>query len=130
MWNYSVSQGALRRGAQQPARGFSGSDLPSDRLRVSPLLRDSPLSGAVPYAGSIPFGLYRMHVRRFYEAPDSKIKPPVIVLSPVGHGANGRKDLLIHGGTRSEGCIIVDKPSREALVTHILAGEDLIFVGP
>ena len=90
--------------------------------------RNDPESQHLRNKGPLPRGIYSMRVvahRRF--------SPPAIELTwnawqAEGMGNFGRSGFWIHGGTKSEGCILVNGSTRNLIATAIGLGFDTLWV--
>jgi hypothetical protein len=96
---------------------------------------DNPSAQSTPDLGPIPRGPYKMRARQFSEDTNSRLRGRVLVLEPIGHDAQKRKSLLVHGyggdkAHASTGCIIVpaDQDQREKLFLAVTKGDNLIWV--
>ena len=102
-WIYHQSTGMLEYTWQHTGhhvgRGYSGAPGAINNSRME----------TIPFKGPIPKGRYHIGPMHHHEAKG----PYVMALTPVGHNAHNRPDLLIHGDnkqmnqTGSEGCIIL-----------------------
>ncbi len=110
MWLYAQSTGQLTNAAgENCARGYSG----------NPACRNDPAAQARHNQGPLPRGLYKIGV-----PVDREIEGPyVLPLAPsYDNHMFGRSGFLIHGdkigdpGNGSEGCIVLDRQAREAIV--------------
>lgn len=75
---------------------------------------NNPKMEAVAKTGPIPRGRWRI-VR--WDEHHGVLGPIVAILAPVDHDAHGRDLFRAHGGAMfnaSEGCIVMDRPAREA----------------
>lgn len=74
--------------------------------------------------GPIPRGDYMIGPPRYSRT----VGPVAMYLWPVGHNAHGRSALMIHGdnktGTASRGCVILGRPTREAIAKVVANNED------
>lgn len=102
--------------------GYSGMDIPTAMGKNNPAMQD------VPDVGPIPEGLWKIG-----SAFDSQIHGPVCMRLTPAHGTDtfGRSGFLIHGdsfehpGEASEGCIVLGRMLRLAIVG---SGDDLLQV--
>lgn len=107
-WVYSQKNGTLRHGDKVIATGYSG----------APECKNDGDSQHVHNKGPIPRGLYLIG-----DPHDSPLRGPhVLPLTPdPANHMFGRDAFLIHGdsvadpGTASEGCIILNRPTRDLL---------------
>jgi hypothetical protein len=107
-WTWDQSSGTLSRNGQVVGRGYAGHGAGKN----NPAMQDSVK------VGPIPAGLWRM-----VGVKDSpKTGPFTIVLEPEpGTNTLGRSEFRVHGdsrkapGTASEGCIILDRATRDKL---------------
>lgn len=108
MIRYQISSGVLSKGPSILGVGYSG----------QPECKNDPNSCSVHNKGPIPPGLYTI------EAPvDTKTHGPFVMwLTPDprnemhGRSAFGiHGDSVVHPGTASEGCIVTDRHTREAI---------------
>lgn len=108
MITYDQKTGKITLHSAAAGTGYSGHDAGLN----------NPGLEAVSNVGPIPRGEW--HIDRWDEKHGDK-GPIVAVLSPVGHDAHGRSAFLIHGDnalnnhSASHGCIIANRPIREAL---------------
>lgn len=106
-WQYNQRTGQLSRNGQNIAVGYSGSGAG----------RNNPAMERVSNVGPIPQGRYNVGAPH----PHPTKGPVTMALTPVGHNAQGRTNFLIHGdsiqhpGHASEGCIILDRATRQAI---------------
>lgn len=104
---YSQKTGILRLDGKEIARGYSGK---GEGL-------NNPAKEKVRNVGPIPAGMWQ--IGKAFDHP--RLGPVVMSLTPIGHDALGRDDFLIHGDnakmnmTASEGCIILDRKTREKI---------------
>lgn len=80
--------------------------------------RNNPRMQSVRNIGPLPLGRYRMEV-----VAHQKFAAPAIKLTQIEGESFGRAGFYIHGGTNSEGCIILQRDVRE----FIRRGIDLGF---
>lgn len=86
--------------------------------------RNDPEKDHVRGMGPLPRGDYRMGV-----VSHPRFAAPAIRLSPVaGTDTKGRSGFYIHGGTHSEGCILIQRRERTAIAALIDAGFDTLRV--
>lgn len=86
---------------------------------------NSPESQCVKSTGPLPRGYYRMRI-----VDHSRFAAPAIRLDPESQEAMcGRSGFYIHGGTHSEGCILIQKRERDAIAALIKCGFDRLLVG-
>ena len=92
--------------------------------------RNSPAHQCEKNVGPLPVGDYRM---RIVDHP--RFASPAIRLDPEGtpEGATlphmcGRSGFYIHGGTVSQGCILLQRTEREAIAALVRAGFDTLRV--
>lgn len=92
--------------------------------------RNSPAHQCEKNVGPLPVGDYRM---RIVDHP--RFANPAIRLDPIGtpEGATlphmcGRSGFYIHGGTVSQGCILLQRTEREAIAALVRAGYDTLRV--
>jgi len=92
--------------------------------------RNSPAHQCEKNVGPLPVGDYRM---RIVDHP--RFASPAIRLDPIGtpEGATlprtiGRSGFYIHGGTVSQGCILLQWTEREAIAALVRAGYDTLRV--
>ncbi len=104
---YSQKTGKLTLDGKEVGKGYSGHGEG----------KDNPDKEAVKNVGPILAGLWKIG-----EVFKHDTKGPIVMrLTPDGHAAHGRTGFLIHGdnpkmnGTASEGCIILDKKTRQAV---------------
>ena len=64
--------------------------------------------------GPLPVGVYRMGV-----VPHPRFKAPAIRLTQIAGESYGRSGFFIHGGTKSEGCILLQYRARRKLAAWI-----------
>lgn len=106
MWTYAQRTGEMSNGVHQ-FFGYAG--------HGSGL--NNPDMANVKNIGPPPVGLYSMGP--WHDAPH--FGPCVTLLSPVGHNADGRTGLMIHGDTvarnhtASDGCIVLGPVARHAM---------------
>jgi type VI secretion system (T6SS) effector TldE1-like protein len=106
MWTYTQINGEMQRENQQ-FFGYSGH---------GPGLNNPAMADA-KNIGPIPCGLYS--IGPWHDEPH--LGPCVARLTPVGHDADGRTDLMIHGDNRaanhsaSDGCCIQGPNARFAM---------------
>lgn len=60
--------------------------------------------------------------------PHPRFKAPAIRLDPLEVQTYGRSGFWVHGGTRSEGCILLDRPERVALAHLVRTGCKILVV--
>jgi len=79
--------------------------------------RDNPLSVNLSHEGPIPHGSYNLKWRG-----TTNLGPDTVECIPTdGYSQWGRSGFYIHGGTKSEGCIIIyDAAFRRSLDGHFL----------
>lgn len=75
--------------------------------------------------GPLPSGEYRMRV-----VPHSRFAAPAIALTQTKGETYSRSGFYIHGGTQSEGCILIQKRERDAIAALMAAGFDTLRVVP
>ena len=92
--------------------------------------RNSPAHQCEKNVGPLPVGDYRM---RIVDHP--RFESPAIKLDAIGtpEGATlphmcGRSGFYIHGGTVSQGCILLQRTEREAIAALVRAGFDTLRV--
>ena len=86
--------------------------------------RNSPAHQCVKNVGPLPVGDYRM---RIVDHP--RFAFPAIRLDPEkGTQTCGRSGFWIHGGTVSEGCILIQRQERLAIAALVGAGFDTLRV--
>ena len=76
--------------------------------------RNSPAHQHVRGVGPLPQGEYLMRV-----VEHKRFAPPAIRLTQEKGQTYGRSGFLIHGGTKSEGCIILDRYARQAIAATL-----------
>ena len=107
-WQYAQKTGQLKIGGVTVSVGYSGK---------KGLGRNDPSKENIQAVGPIPKGRYR--IGKPYEHASKG--PVTMALAPIGHTALGRTHFLIHGdgvknpGDASEGCIVLDRKTREAI---------------
>jgi hypothetical protein len=110
-WQYSQRTGRISRNGSEVGVGYSG--------RAAG--RNNPLMENIRAIGLIPRGRYRIGPRYTYPTKG----PVTMALSPIDHAAHGRTHFLIHGdssrhpGEASEGCIVLDRVSRQAIAASV-----------
>lgn len=85
--------------------------------------RNNPDSDHLRGKGPLPRGVYRMGI-----VPHPRFKAPAIRLDPLEGQTYGRSGFWIHGGTSSEGCILLQRPERVALASVIRRGCKVLVV--
>ena len=92
--------------------------------------RNSPAHQCEKNVGPLPVGDYRMRI-----GDHPRFARPAIRLDPIGtpEGATlphmcGRSGFYIHGGTVSQGCILLQRTEREAIAALVRAGFDTLRV--
>ncbi len=106
MWTYVQRTGEMTNGVFQ-FFGYAG--------HGSGL--NNPDMANVKNVGPPPVGLYSLGP--WHDAPH--LGPCISLLSPVGHHADGRTALYVHGDNKlgnhsaSDGCIILSRPARQAM---------------
>lgn len=92
--------------------------------------RNSPAHQCEKNVGPLPVGDYRMRI-----ADHPRFAEPAIRLDPIGtpEGATlphmcGRSGFWIHGGTVSQGCILLQRTQRDAIAALVRAGFDTLRV--
>lgn len=86
--------------------------------------RNSPEHQCEKNVGPLPVGYYRM---RIVDHP--RFAAPAIRLDPEAEiEMCGRSGFYIHGGTHSEGCILLGKRERDAVAALVRAGFDRLRV--
>ena len=80
-------------------------------VRLGAILLRTSTSGGV---GPLPQGEYLMRV-----VEHKRFAPPAIRLTQEKGQTYGRSGFLIHGGTKSEGCIILDRYARQAIAATL-----------
>jgi hypothetical protein len=113
MWIYYQVSGRFCHDGQYLSTGYSGAGyLPS-------MGRNNPQMECTPFRGPIPRGKYK--IGPYYTHP--KAGQFTMGLTPVGEFCLCRDGLLIHGdnkfGDASEGCIILDKPTRMSIANSL-----------
>ena len=103
-WVYEQSTGLLTRNGAPYGRGFAGREAG----------RNSPAHQHVRNVGPLPCVVYRMWV-----VDHPRFAPPAIKLEQVEGETFGRSGFYIHGGLKSEGCIILDRPTRKGIAAFI-----------
>jgi len=73
--------------------------------------------------GPLPRGKYRMRV-----VPHPRFAAPAIALQQIEGETFGRSAFFIHGGTESEGCILIQKRERDCIAGLVRAGFDQLVV--
>lgn len=115
MFKYSQSTGFfdILRGEQ------------SLRFGQFPSGSNDPADNCVRGIGPVPRGRYRLAV----EDEHARFAGPVIRFYPEDkEGQCGRSAFLIHGGTRSEGCILIQAAERRAVAALVRAGYATLIV--
>ena len=80
--------------------------------------RNNPEMQYTRNVGPLPVGDYGMRVR-----PHPRFEAPAIRLDPFEtNDMRGRSGFWIHGGTHSEGCIVLSRGARRALEALIVLG--------
>lgn len=103
---YAQKTGKLTLAGKEIGKGYSGAGIG----------KNNPDKEKEKEIGPIPAGEYKVSKPRKYKG-----MPNCFDLTPSGHTAHGRTELMIHGdskanpGTASKGCIILDKNVRKAI---------------
>jgi hypothetical protein len=105
---YWISYGTYTRDDGVTRQGHSGRGA----------YQDEPSAVDRKNEGPIPHGVYRLR----YIGNTSNLGPDVVECVPSGNNIMyGRSGFYIHGGTRSDGCIIINDPAfRRSLDGHSL----------
>lgn len=85
--------------------------------------RNDPDSDHIRGMGPLPRGVYRMGI-----VPHPRFASPAIRLDPLEGQTHGRSGFWIHGGTKSEGCILLQRPERVALASIVRRGCKILVV--
>ena len=86
--------------------------------------RNAPDRQCEKSIGPVPRGDYAMRI-----VAHPRFKAPAIRLDPSPQTELcGRSGFFIHGGTESHGCVILDKPSRDAVAALVKVGFDTLHV--
>lgn len=107
-WVWHQRSGTMTRDGQPFASGYAGRGVG----------KNNPDMQAVKGVGPLPAGSYRMTAMRY----SAHTGPGTIVLEPLAtNEMHGRGDFRIHGdskshpGEASDGCIIIDRHSRDMM---------------
>lgn len=107
-WTYNQRSGTLTGPNGQVYQGYSG----------APAHVNNPASERLHNAGPIPRGSWDIDLHPYAGAGG----PHSLRLTPRGHNAHGRRNIVIHGensrnpGAASTGCIVVPLRAREDIV--------------
>jgi hypothetical protein len=107
-WQWSDGAGEMRHDGEKIGSGYSGSDWG----------KNNPQAVAAPGVGPIPLGSWTMTGIE----SGGPTGPFTIILAPdAGTDTHGRSQFRVHGdsianpGHASHGCIIISRPTREAM---------------
>ena len=84
---------------------------------------NDPHATAKRGVGPLPVGEYRMGV-----VSHPRFKAPAIRLTQIAGETYGRSGFFVHGGTKSEGCILLQYAERRKLADFIEGGGVLLRV--
>ena len=115
-WQWNQRAGVLSRNGLRVAEGYSGAGR----------YKNDPDAQMLKCQGPIPCGLYSIGA----PVDTATHGPYVLPLTPIaGNQMFGRGSFLIHGdnstGTASEGCIILDRATRELVGAAVLDGSEM-----
>lgn len=120
-WTYSQSTGDIRHNGVSIGTGYSGAGTIAASGRNNASMQD------IPFQGPIPAGQYRIGAA--YHHPEKGTNS--MNLTPVGHGARGRNDFMIHGNdvqnNASQGCIILGPAIRQRIAS---SNDPILVVQP
>lgn len=85
--------------------------------------RNDPTTSHLRGKGPLPKGVYRLRV-----VPHQRFAAPAIKADQIEGETFGRSGFYIHGGTKSEGCIILQRQARGLISWWIKSGVDRLEV--